>query len=165
MKDDESAEVRSLGTRSLPPQRQRHHFLVAFSSIPPSSHKPRYLISLRGWQLRLEQWVKKTVGSTLSPIGPKSLMNDDHVTKSLTNPSAPGPIINLDFVNLFPSNFSETGSSKKTDTPALRQDLANEEDYDCLFEEEHGPNATPRAGLDQHPSYQREFILATEPGQ
>lgn len=105
-----------------------------------------------------------------NPSAPGPIINSDFVniflSKSLTTPLAPAPIINLDFVNVFPSNFSETGSFKKTDTSALRRDLTDEEDYDCLFEEEEedGPHAMPRAGLDQHSTYQREFILAIELG-
>lgn len=90
--------------------------------------------------------------SLTNPLTHEPIINWDFVNLFSTNFSITESIMKLDFVNPSPSDFSVTESLKRTHTLALRQDLTDEEDYDYLFEKEYRPNATPRAGLDQHSS-------------
>ena len=80
-------------------------------------------------------------------------------------PSRALPSPNLQFVNIFPSTYSETSELKKGFAPIRKFKWTNEEDCSNLFEEENDPNGGYQAGPDQHSSYQREFILDIQHGQ
>lgn len=73
-------------------------------------------------------------------------------------------IIDLDHSTVFSDNFLETGMLKKSDASVLRQELADEQCFDCLFEEmDDDFYCTSQAALDQHSSYRQGFILAIGP--
>lgn len=82
--------------------------------------------------------------------------------RTFDSPSGPMPPINMDFINIFAHNFWEPGVWKKSHASEIRQEMADEEGNECLFEDDddHGSHSTSHAGLDEHASYQREFILA-----
>ena len=95
----------------------------------------------------------------------RSLASPDSGNYDGEKPSRALPPLNLQFVNIFPSTYSETSEFKKDFAPIRKFKWTNEENCSNLFEEENDPNGEYQAGLDQHSSYQREFILDIQPGQ
>ena len=110
--------------------------------------------------------IKECVERIPRPIGSKSPMHESGIRKSSSNPSELIPAKEFDFINIFSNNFLEAGMLfKKIDASILHQELTNEEGCDCMSEDDDDSNSAFQPGLDQHFSYQREFILDIKPSQ